>query len=51
MQSFLMSARKKYEIKAGDKIGQLVIMPVLIPDFTFEEWKERGAGAFESTGR
>ena len=29
-------------VKAGDKIGQLVIMPVLIPDFTFEEWKERG---------
>ena len=43
--------REKYEIKAGDKIGQLVIMPVLIPDFTFEEWKERGTGAFGSTGR
>ena len=40
-----------YEIKAGDKIGQLVIMPVLIPEFTFEEWKERGTGAFGSTGR
>ena len=41
----------EYEFKAGDKIGLLVIMPVLIPDFTFEEWKERGAGAFGSTGR
>lgn len=43
--------REKYEIKAGDKIGQLVIMPVLIPDFTFDEWKERGTGTFGSTGR
>lgn len=42
---------RDYEIKTGDKIGQLVIMPVLIPDFTFEEWKERGTGAFGSTGR
>ena len=23
----------------------------VIPDFTFEEWKERGTGAFGSTGR
>ena len=44
-------SKKEYEIKAGDKIGQLVIMPVLIPEFTFEEWKERGTGAFGSTGR
>ena len=42
---------REYEIKAGDKVGQLVIMPVLIPDFTFENWKERGTGAFGSTGR
>lgn len=41
----------EYEIREGDKIGQLVIMPVLIPEFTFEEWKERGTGAFGSTGR
>ena len=44
-------SKEKYEIKVGDKIGQLVIMPVLIPDFTFDEWKERGIGAFGSTGR
>lgn len=43
--------KENYEIKAGDKIGQLVIMPVLIPEFTFEKWKERGADAFGSTGR
>lgn len=44
-------SNEQYEIKAGDKIGQLVIMPVLIPDFTFNEWRERGTGAFGSTGR
>lgn len=42
---------RDYEIKTGDKIGQLVIMPVLIPEFTFEKWEERGTGAFGSTGR
>ncbi|MCD7835161.1 MAG: hypothetical protein LUG83_00575 [Lachnospiraceae bacterium] len=31
-----------YEIKFGDKIGQLVILPVVIPEFTYEAWKERG---------
>ena len=40
-----------YEIKENDKIGQLIIMPVVIPDFTFDEWKERGNRAFGSTGR
>ena len=42
---------KEYKIKMGDKVGQLVIMPVMIPDFTVENWKERGTGAFGSTGR
>ena len=42
---------REYEIKSGDKVGQLVIMPVLIPDFTFENWKEREIGPFGSTGR
>ncbi len=42
---------KEYEIKAGDKIGQLVMLPVVIPEFTFENWEERGTGAFGSTGR
>ena len=41
----------KYQIKAGDKIGQLVIIPVLIPEFTFETLGKRGADAFGSTGR
>ena len=41
---------REYEIKSGDKVGQLVIMPVLIPDFIFENWKKRGIGSFGSTG-
>ena len=44
-------SNKKYVIRSGEKIGQLVIMPVLIPELTFEEWEERGTGAFGSTGR
>ena len=44
-----------YEVKAGDKISQLVIVPVLyepieIVDF-FEESTERGNAGFGSTGR
>ena len=43
--------KRTYEVKRGDRIGQLVIMPILIPEFTFEAWKERKTGAFGSTGR
>ncbi|MBQ3330829.1 MAG: dUTP diphosphatase [Ruminococcus sp.] len=40
-----------YSIKAGDRIGQLVIFPVMTPDFVMTlENAERGAGAFGSTG-
>lgn len=42
---------RAYEIKKGDRIGQLVIMPVIIPEFTYEESAERGTGAFGSSGR
>lgn len=42
---------RAYAIHSGERIGQLVIMPVLIPDFTFEDREERGEGAFGSTGR
>lgn len=33
-----------YDIKKGDRIGQLVIMPVVIPEFTYAESAERGKG-------
>ena len=42
---------RAYEIKKGDRIGQLIIMPVVIPEFTYEESAERGVGAFGSSGR
>lgn len=40
-----------YDIKADERIGQLVIMPVIIADFITENIKERGTGAFASTGK
>ena len=45
---------KPYEFKNGDKITQLVIMPILTPTFEqVEEFEdtERGNGGFGSTGR
>lgn len=40
-----------YEIKAGDRVAQLVIMPVLLCGFV-DAWNDtaRGAGGFGSTG-
>ena len=40
-----------YKIQRGDRIAQLVIMPVLIPEFT-DIWNDtqRGTGGFGSTG-
>lgn len=38
-------------IEEGDRIGQLVVMPVVIADFIDYDIKERGDGAFASTGR
>lgn len=39
-----------YDITEGDRIGQLVIMPVIIADFVTAT-TERGSGAFGSSGR
>lgn len=39
-----------YDIKQGDRIGQLVIMPVVIADFVTNK-DERDCGAFGSSGR
>lgn len=35
----------------GERVGQLVITPVVLADFVTERGEERGAGAFGSTGR
>ena len=39
-----------YIVRDGDRIGQLVITPVVIADFVTETGAERGTGAFGSTG-
>jgi dUTP pyrophosphatase len=41
-----------YKIQRGDRIAQLVMMPVLLCGFV-DEWNdtERGSGGFGSTGR
>ena len=43
-----------YEVKAGDKIAQLVIVPCLLPELEIVdslEETDRGDGGFGSTGR
>ena len=45
---------KPYYVEAGDKISQLVVMPILTPSFELVddlEETERGNGGFGSTGR
>lgn len=37
-------------VEEGTRIGQLVVMPVVIADFITHDIKERGTGAFASTG-
>ncbi len=42
---------KEYCVKKGDRIGQLVIVPVIIPEFVENIDTSRGTGAFGSTGK
>jgi dUTP pyrophosphatase len=45
---------KDYEVKAGDKISQLVILPIMLPELELVddlEQTERGNNGFGSTGR
>lgn len=39
-----------FKISNGDRIGQLVIVPIVIADFVTETGPERGSSAFGSTG-
>lgn len=43
-------SNQTHSIPKGARVGQLVIMPVVIADFVTEHGTERGAGAFGSTG-
>ncbi len=45
------NGRTTFQINKGDRIGQLVIMPVVIADFVTEKGEKRQTGAFGSTGR
>lgn len=40
-----------YTISDKDRIGQLVVVPIVVADFIDYDIKERGAGAFASTGK
>lgn len=40
----------RYVVKNGDRIGQLVILPIVVADFVTEEGEQRGAAGFGSTG-
>ena len=44
------NSTEPYVINPGDRIGQLVVLPVVIPEFTADEFDERGTGAFGSSG-
>ena len=45
------NSTEDFVVNFSDRIGQLVIIPVIIPDFLTELGSDRGTGAFESTGR
>lgn len=40
-----------YKIKKGDRVAQLVVMPVILADFESNLGEERGEGGFGSTGK
>lgn len=40
----------EYLVKNGDRIGQLVVTPVVVADFITDDIEQRGSNAFGSTG-
>lgn len=42
---------KAYSLREGDRVGQIVILPVVIAEFIDHDIKQRGTGAFASTGK
>ena len=42
---------KEYVVEAGDRVGQLVIMPIIAAEFVETLGEERGDAAFNSTGK
>lgn len=45
------NGREHYSVHKGDRVGQLVITPVVIADFITDDIAQRGEGAFGSTGK
>jgi len=43
-------SNKSFKVSKGDRIGQLVITPIVIADFVTDVGEERGTDAFGSTG-
>lgn len=43
-------SNKSFKVHQGDRIGQLVIVPIVVADFVTEKGEERGTDAFGSTG-
>lgn len=39
-----------YTVKKNDRVGQIVVIPIVIAEFIEHDIKERGTGAFASTG-
>lgn len=44
-------SNQEYWLENGDRIGQLVVTPVVIADFSFDDISERGDNGFGSTGK
>lgn len=44
------NTNEDYFIEKGERIGQLVILPIILPDFVTELGEQRDCGAFGSTG-
>ena len=40
-----------YKVKKGDRVAQIVVMPIILAEFEKELGEERGEGGFGSTGK
>lgn len=45
------STKEIYEVNEGDRIGQIVIIPIIVPDFIEEVKNDRDSKGFNSTGK
>lgn len=45
------NSNEPFEIYEGDRVGQLVVVPVVIADFVTERSEQRGDNGFGSTGK